>query len=370
MPPRCLVTPLLLSWLTACAPRTPPPPTRPAVPTPTSAPTPSAGPTPAAPADPAALLEKAEAALRARDLIACLQRLDELLQVDPDNRRGLGLVAVVAQELGGQVEGPQNQPLFLRSAWALRRLRERSVELTTEERTLAPQVLYNEACALALGGETRRALDALQQAVDAGFSRLDHFDLDVDLDSLRRLPEFQLTRRTAERRAIDGLKARSRPYPLEITLPDLQDRPVALATLRGKVTLVVFWGTWSLPARKQMVDLADLAKRHGPRGLKVVGLACEAGPPETSREAVETFLERNAISFPCLLAEKTTRDQVAGFQGYPTTLLLDHEGKVRLNFAGFQPRLTLETAVDLLLSEGGPAAAAKKPAQSPAPSGK
>ena len=34
-----------------------------------------------------------------------------------------------------------------------------------------------------------------------------------------------------------------KPAP-EFSLPDLDGRPVALADLRGKVTLVFFWATW------------------------------------------------------------------------------------------------------------------------------
>ena len=34
-----------------------------------------------------------------------------------------------------------------------------------------------------------------------------------------------------------------KPAP-EFSLPDLDGRPVALAELRGKVTLVFFWATW------------------------------------------------------------------------------------------------------------------------------
>jgi tetratricopeptide (TPR) repeat protein len=50
--------------------------------------------------------------------------------------------------------------------------------------------LYNEACALSRGGQTRAALDMLQKALDAGFDQPDLFAKDDDLDNVRDDPRF------------------------------------------------------------------------------------------------------------------------------------------------------------------------------------
>jgi adenylate cyclase len=51
-------------------------------------------------------------------------------------------------------------------------------------------MLYNAACLYAKLGETRRALDTLRQAIDAGVKNFDWMKHDPDLNSLRELPEF------------------------------------------------------------------------------------------------------------------------------------------------------------------------------------
>jgi dienelactone hydrolase len=54
-----------------------------------------------------------------------------------------------------------------------------------------PTALYNLACARAQTGRTRKALDALEAAVAAGFGNLAHIGQDTDLDPIRDEPRFE-----------------------------------------------------------------------------------------------------------------------------------------------------------------------------------
>ena len=54
-----------------------------------------------------------------------------------------------------------------------------------------PLTRYNFACALALDGQTARALEELQRSIEGGFRDHGHIASDEDLVSLRELPEFQ-----------------------------------------------------------------------------------------------------------------------------------------------------------------------------------
>ncbi len=71
------------------------------------------------------------------------------------------------------------------------------VELHPEDSTAH----YNLACSLALVGECKKALDALEEAVRRGYDDAPHLAADPDLVSLRSEPRFlaqleQLERRT------------------------------------------------------------------------------------------------------------------------------------------------------------------------------
>ena len=67
-------------------------------------------------------------------------------------------------------------------AWA-----ERALELDPED----PGVRYNAACLFSVAGRTNRALDCLEEAVQAGFGNPDWLERDPDLDNLRGAPRFE-----------------------------------------------------------------------------------------------------------------------------------------------------------------------------------
>lgn len=50
---------------------------------------------------------------------------------------------------------------------------------------------YNEACSWALAGNAEKAMEALSQAVEAGYDDVDHIEEDSDLESLHENPKFQ-----------------------------------------------------------------------------------------------------------------------------------------------------------------------------------
>lgn len=67
-----------------------------------------------------------------------------------------------------------------------------------------PTSLYNEACALSRGNQTRAALDMLQKALDAGFDQPGIFDKDDDLDNVRDDPRFAQIRKEAKDLSLPG----------------------------------------------------------------------------------------------------------------------------------------------------------------------
>ena len=53
------------------------------------------------------------------------------------------------------------------------------------------RVLYNLACAYALGGDKRRAIEALNNSVRKGFSSASELENNHQLDSIRNDPGFK-----------------------------------------------------------------------------------------------------------------------------------------------------------------------------------
>jgi adenylate cyclase len=99
--------------------------------------------------------------------------IEKHLELNPDEARPYSLGASVLIRLGET---------------------ERSKQWTQQAIQLAPNdplVLYNAACNLALLGESERALDGLERAIEAGVAVGDWIKHDPDFESLRSHPRFQ-----------------------------------------------------------------------------------------------------------------------------------------------------------------------------------
>ena len=102
-----------------------------------------------------------------------LAAVDRHLELNPDDARAMTIKAVSLFRTGNREEG---------LVWAANAL-----EADKED----AGVKYNVACLYALENESDRAIEALQQAVDAGFANFEWFEKDPDLESLRGDPRFR-----------------------------------------------------------------------------------------------------------------------------------------------------------------------------------
>jgi thiol-disulfide isomerase/thioredoxin len=306
------------------------------------------------------LLQEAIRSTQYGNLHEAASKLDELLQLDPTNRRALALLAQVCERRAREVQRSEQPPLFLKGADAMRKLRAAFPELTDEEKRFLPSVLYNEGCALALLGDRAKALKSLAEAVDAGFVQPAQFDADADLDSLRKLPEFHTLQSSVERRHVEAVLASFKPFAFDFKLKDLEGKSVALADVKGDVTVVDFWGTWCPPCRKEIPHLVELSKKFQDKGVRVVGLSYETDSGDAARKTIAEYAKSSGIAYPCLIGDEETQNKVPDFAGFPTTLFVDKTGKVRLKLSGYQSLGTLEVAVNALLDQEKPKPVAKK----------
>ncbi len=128
----------------------------------------------------------------------------------------------------------------------------------------------------------------------------------------------------------------------KLVLPALDGRPVDLASLRGKVVAVNFWATWCGPCRLEMPGLAEVWSENRDHCFELLGVAEESGREDVLRAA-------SSIPYPILLDERAEALESWGVQGYPITVVVDAEGKVRQTFRGALSKRRLETAIRPLL---------------------
>jgi thiol-disulfide isomerase/thioredoxin len=117
----------------------------------------------------------------------------------------------------------------------------------------------------------------------------------------------------------------------EVTFVDGKGKTRSLGEWRGKVVLLNIWATWCPPCRAEMPTLNNLQKTLGSDDFEVIALSVDKGGPDVPR----AFLKKTGTSALAVYNDKTisVRSKL-GLRGYPTTVLIDRDGRELGRLAG------------------------------------
>jgi len=148
------------------------------------------------------------------------------------------------------------------------------------------------------------------------------------LEELGRAPEAAEIRSQAQSEWLESLKRRMKKTPSnDFAAPSLDGSSVRLSSLKGKVVLVNFWATWCGPCVQEMPILEDLYRKYRDHGLEILAISVDE---EEAQYKVGKFVKEHGLTFPVLYDNGIGRLYQVG--GYPTSLLIDRDGMVRLRF--------------------------------------
>jgi thiol-disulfide isomerase/thioredoxin len=120
--------------------------------------------------------------------------------------------------------------------------------------------------------------------------------------------------------------------PYEFILRRATDgAPVPLADAKGKVLVLNFWATWCGPCHELEPHFDRIAAAYSNKP-DVVFYALDCDDDETR---VAPYLEEVKSKTPTLFADGL--DRLLGVDSYPTTLVLDRNGKIAFRADGFDP---------------------------------
>jgi thiol-disulfide isomerase/thioredoxin len=125
--------------------------------------------------------------------------------------------------------------------------------------------------------------------------------------------------------------------PPEIKVSEwIDQQPVSLANLKGKVVLLDFWATWCTPCRYTIPKINALHLKYKERGLVVIGLTEFEGTAEgrdvTRAEEsayLRRFKRRQGIAYGFGVEDGKETARLYGVSSIPTTVLIDRRGRVR-----------------------------------------
>jgi peroxiredoxin len=149
----------------------------------------------------------------------------------------------------------------------------------------------------------------------------------------------------------DAIKhAVNQPAPL-FTLKDVNGSNVSLADLKGKVVVMDFWATWCGPCKASFPSMQMAVNKYkdDPNVKFVFIHTWEKGEGDPVKNA-KSYVVDNKYSFHVLMDLRdpaTKLSEVAGLykvSGIPTKIVIDPNGNIRFNVAGFNgiPEVAVE----------------------------
>ena len=139
---------------------------------------------------------------------------------------------------------------------------------------------------------------------------------------------------------------------INFTFADLQGNQVSLDSdpFKGKVILVNIFGSWCGSCNAEIPHLVNFKKKYESQGLEIIGIAFERDSEEIAKAKVRELVEKRNINYPILLGGQEKRSHVLStikglerFSGYPTTIFIGRDGKVKdvkVNFVAVTPEMT------------------------------
>lgn len=113
--------------------------------------------------------------------------------------------------------------------------------------------------------------------------------------------------------------------------------------LSGKVALVDFWATWCKPCIEEIPLWNELYARHRDKGLMVLGITIQSGWASDIKPDVEKL----KIAYPIVVGDEKVEKDFGGVWGFPTTFLLDRQGRILKKYTGQDPQKRAQIEAEL-----------------------
>ena len=113
---------------------------------------------------------------------------------------------------------------------------------------------------------------------------------------------------------------------------------VDIESLKGKVVLIDFWGSWCVPCRMSHPGLKKLYEQYKDKGFEIIGISNEVTSTDRAdkEKAWRNAVKEDGINWLHILYDPALFDAVKAYDinGYPTKFLIDQNGKFVLRILG------------------------------------
>lgn len=133
----------------------------------------------------------------------------------------------------------------------------------------------------------------------------------------------------------------------DFLVKDIDGNRLSLESLRGKVVLLNFWGTWCPPCQGEIPALVNLDQMYKGRGLETIGIAIK----ENSVDTLRGWCRAHDVNYPQVLDADAIAHVYGDVYEVPVSILIDKRGAIRRRWDGERDYDTFRVAVERLLKE-------------------
>jgi peroxiredoxin len=191
-----------------------------------------------------------------------------------------------------------------------------------------------------------------------------------DADGIAELRSF-IAASGADSRLVDKAReimadpARARePFSPDFSITTLDGTNISNATLRGKVVLLDFWGTWCPPCRESVPMLASIRKKYADRPFQIVGISSD-----NDEQAWRSFIAQHRTDWSEYIDLSGQVLDAFDVHEFPTFIVLDRDGIIRHRHSGVEQftAVDLESAINKALKKPFTPPAAPPSTSTPSP---
>jgi thiol-disulfide isomerase/thioredoxin len=237
---------------------------------------------------------------------------------------------------------------------------ERAVAAADNDRDRARALTLLGSALLGTGQATKRkakaAADALAEAVELAGSEAKVSRLllgrtlirlerqEEGLEQLRRLvadfPDDPLSR--AAQSVLDDPRRVTQSILPSFEVATVQGEALSDLSLRGRVVLVDIWATWCLPCREATPRLKELHAQLAEEPFTLLGINVD-----NDESKLRNYVTEHAMAWPQYWDSASELAGRLGATGYPTFLVVDHEGVIRSVDSGYSEQLLDQITIEI-----------------------
>ena len=120
------------------------------------------------------------------------------------------------------------------------------------------------------------------------------------------------------------------PFAPDFNFVTKENQRINNATLRGKVVLLDFWGTWCPPCRESVPTIKNVKKKFASKGFELVGISSD-----DDEDVWRTFVEAKQMDWHEYIDLSGDVLQAFNIDSFPTYIVVDKDGVIRYRQSGF-----------------------------------